>query len=89
MNFPDDWRNEKYQTTFEEELRALERRSVLDKTFCITEIEGTLETLYLSDGSDWLGRGELQDIILSAAIAAHEHFITEWKSAQGKNEKNV
>jgi hypothetical protein len=32
------------------------------------------------DGADWAGRGEVQDIIMAATIAAYEHFIAEWKA---------
>jgi hypothetical protein len=36
------------------------------------------------DGADWGGRGSLQDIILSARIAAYERFIAQWKAETAK-----
>ncbi|MDR0644435.1 MAG: hypothetical protein LBG05_05925 [Treponema sp.] len=75
------WRDEKYEEVFEQELRGLERRRT--NTGCTVEdIEGLLESLYRLDGDNWLGRGEVQDIVTSATIAAHERFIAEWKSAR-------
>jgi hypothetical protein len=72
------WKDIKYQETFEAELRGLERRKALDPSCTIEDLEGTLRHLYNLDGDDWLGRGEVQDIIMAATIAAYEHFITEW-----------
>jgi hypothetical protein len=74
------WQDKKYAEVFEQELLGLERRKV--NTDCtIEDIEGLLESLYRLDGDDWLGRGGVQDIVISATIAAHERFIAEWKSA--------
>jgi hypothetical protein len=47
----------------------------------IEDIESLLKSLYKLDGDDWLGRGEVQDIVMSATLAAYEHFIAEWKRA--------
>jgi hypothetical protein len=78
----DNWRDLKYQETFDQELLGLERRREADPTCRIEDIEGTLKHLYIMDGSDWYGRGDLQDIISAATIAAHEHFIAEWKAGK-------
>jgi len=77
----DDWRDEKYREVFESTLGGLERRRGRDGTFALSDAEGTLKHLYIQDGNDQLGRGELQDIILGATIAAYEHFIAEWKAS--------
>jgi hypothetical protein len=82
MGESDKWRDLKYQETFDQELLGLERRREADPNCTITDIEGTLKHLYIMDGSDWYGRGELQDIISSATIAAHEHFLAEWKAGK-------
>jgi hypothetical protein len=37
------------------------------------------------DGADWLGRGQVQDITLSATIAAYELFISEWKGEKSRD----
>jgi hypothetical protein len=76
------WRDLKYQEVFDQELRGLERRKAIDKMCTPEDLEGILATLYMTDGSDWLGRGDLQDIVLAATIAAYEHFIAEWKNSE-------
>lgn len=75
-----DWRDFKYEETFKQELRGLHRRRESDPGCTITDLEGMLRHLYKMDGSDWIGRGEVQDITMSATIAAYEHFIAEWKA---------
>ena len=80
MNASETWREAKYTETFEGELRGLARRREADPSCKIADIEGTLKHLYIMDGADWGGRGELQDIVMSATIAAYEHFIAEWKA---------
>ena len=80
MGESDNWRDLKYRETFEQELRGLEMRRASDPNCTIEDLEGTLKHLYIMDGSDWIGRGDLQDVILYATIAAYEHFIMEWKA---------
>lgn len=76
-----DWRDAKYNETFSSTLLGLENRKKVDAQFSAADAEGVLKHLYIQDGNDWLGRGELQDAILGATIAAYEHFIHEWKAA--------
>jgi hypothetical protein len=79
-----EWRELKYEETFEQELRGLERRR--SATSCaIAEIEEQLESLYKLDGDNWIGRGEVQDIVMSATLAAYEHFLAEWRREDGTN----
>jgi hypothetical protein len=37
-----------------------------------SEFAGMLEALYVQEGNDWLGRGEAEETVLSATIAAFE-----------------
>jgi hypothetical protein len=74
-----EWRDVKYRNTFEEELRGLRRRRESDPRCTVEDLEGVLKHLYVMDGADWYGRGEVQDIIMAATIAAYERFIAEWK----------
>jgi len=75
-----DWKNVKYLEIFEEELRGLTRRRASDPLCRVEDIEGMLQHLYIMDGADWYGRGDVQDIIMAATIAAYEHFIAGWKA---------
>jgi len=75
-----DWKDVKYLEIFEEELRGLTRRRASDPLCRVEDIEGMLQHLYIMDGADWYGRGDVQDIIMAATIAAYEHFIAGWKA---------
>jgi len=87
MSLSVDWKDVKYSEIFEQELRGLERRRNADPQCTAEDIEKVLENLYIMDGADWYGRGDLQDTILSATIAAYEHFIAEWKKQTGENSR--
>jgi len=76
-----EWRDEKYREVYDSNLSGLERRKQIDPSFAIEDAEGILSHLYIQEGNDWTGRGELQDLVLGATIAAHEHFIAVWRSA--------
>jgi hypothetical protein len=78
MGSSQDWRDTKYDETFEEELRGLERRRAADPNCTLADIEGTLKHLYIMDRADWGGRGGVQDVTMAATIAAYEHFIARW-----------
>ena len=80
MGASEEWRDIKYRETFEEETRGLERRRQSDPNCRIEDLEGTLKHLYIMDGADWGGRGDVQDTIMAAVIAAHESFISRWKA---------
>ena len=80
MGSSQEWQNTTYTTTFEEELRGLQRRRAADSNCTIADIEGTLKHLYIMDGADWGGRGSVQDATMAATIAAYEYFIAAWKA---------
>ena len=84
MNASIEWRNVKYDEIFEQELRGLERRRKSDPRCTVGDIEAVLQNLYIMDGADWGGRGDVQDIIVAATIAAYEHFIALWKAEEKK-----
>jgi hypothetical protein len=75
MGSSTEWQDKTYAETFESELRGLERRRAADPNCTIADLEGSLKHLYIMDGSDWLGRGSVQDAVMAATIAAYEHFI--------------
>jgi hypothetical protein len=80
MSVGEEWRADKYQQVFDDEIRGLVRRSQSDPDCKIEDLEGILRNLYIRDGADIDGRGSLQDTILAATIAAYEHYIANWKS---------
>ena len=80
MNESVDWRIKKYEEIFEQELRGLERRRDFDPRCSIKDLEGVLSALYIMDGADSYGRGDVQDTVMAATIAAYEHFIAQWEA---------
>lgn len=74
-----DWREKKREETFEGTVRGLRNRRNVDSAFTIADAHSSLKDLYILEGNDWLGRGELGDIVTSATIAAYELFIHEWE----------
>ncbi|MDR0465245.1 MAG: hypothetical protein LBG94_09080 [Treponema sp.] len=79
MAISEEWQEIKYREVFEQELRGLSRRCQSDPNCKIEDLQATLRNLYIMDGADQGGRGCLQDTIMSATIAAYEHFIAEFE----------
>ena len=77
MSSSDGWKAVKYDEIFDMELRALQRRCDSEPKCTVKDIEGILKNLYIMDGAE--GMGEVQSISMAATIAAHEHFIAQWK----------
>ena len=75
-----DWKKTKYAEIFDQEVLGLVRRRKSDPFCTVKDIEGVLQHLYIMDGADWYGRGDVQDITMAATIAAYEHFIAQWKA---------
>ena len=75
-----EWKEIKYSEIFEEEIRGLDRRRNNDPLCTVEDLVKVLKNLYIMDGADWYGRGDVQDITMAATIAAYEHFIAEWKA---------
>jgi hypothetical protein len=80
MGVSEEWRDVRYKETFEEETRGLIRRRQSDPGCKIEDLQGILKALYIMDGADQGGRGNVQDTIMAATIAAYERFISEWKA---------
>ena len=74
-----EWKEQKYKEVYEQELRGLTRRREADKNCTVNDIEGVLEHLYIMEGADLGGRGDVQDITIAATIAAYEYFISAWR----------
>ena len=82
-----DWREQKRKEVFESSLAGLENRRRVDPGFTFEDARSALEHLYVLEGNDWQGRGELGDIVTAATIAAYEDFVFEWRAVieAGKN----
>jgi hypothetical protein len=80
MGASSDWQDITYQESYAKELQGIMRRMETGVSCTLEDLEGTLKHLYSMDGSDWLGRGEVQSIILAATIAAYETVLEELKS---------
>ncbi len=74
-----DWEDKKYQEVFDDETRLLVRRRAADESCSIDDIQGILDSLYVLDGNNVEGRSSVQQIVLSATIAAYEAFIHQWQ----------
>ena len=85
MSVSVEWRDIKYKEIFDQETRGLNRRRQFDPDCKVEDLEAILKNLYIMEGADIDGRGSLQDTILSATIAAYEHFITQFKEELGSN----
>ena len=74
-----EWREKTYDQSFASALASLRKRKAEDPGFSPESVRAILAHLYVQDGNDWGGRGELQDLQLQSTIAAHEAFVAEWE----------
>lgn len=75
INDEKTWQDALYEKVFNEEWTGLARRMETDPSCTASDLRAMLRHFYEMDGSDWLGRGEVQSLNLSATIAAYESFI--------------
>ncbi len=57
---------------------SLEHRRQNDPEFNLMEMKRLLETEYVNQGNDWVGRGSLFDVVEEATLAAYELFYSRW-----------
>ena len=77
-----EWKQTAYDDTYSQTLKSLERRRAEDPSFTVEAARGQLKHLYIQDGNDWVGRGELQDIVMQATLDAYEHYVSA-REAEG------
>lgn len=75
-----DWETEKFGELFDDEIRVLQRRRLNDPGCTVSDLQGTLDALYILEGNNMAGRSRVHEIALSASIAAYEKFIDDWKN---------
>ncbi len=73
-----DLKEKHYKEVFDATFAQLTLRRRL-KQLSLEECRKLLETEYINQGNDWVGRGSLQEIVSSATIAAYEVFIVNWE----------
>lgn len=79
MSEINDWEADKFNELFDDEIRVLHRRRNHDPDCSVSDLEGTLNALYVLEGNNMEGRSRVHEIAISASIAAYEKFIDEWK----------
>lgn len=67
-----------YNLNFEKTLTNLESQKE-SSIFDINDVEKALEALYVYEGLDMDGRGELKEAEIASSIAAYQVFITSIK----------
>jgi hypothetical protein len=75
----DAWEQRVYDEVFDTLCRQIEKQRQEDPRFSLDDLEGLLESQYIYQGNDWVGRGRLADLRTSATIAAYEHCLAEWR----------
>jgi len=73
-----DYREKLYEDTFNNVCKEMRHRRQNDPQFSKEELEGVLRSLYVDQGNDWVGRGEVRDLINEATISACELVLSEW-----------
>ncbi len=81
-----DWKDRKFDEVYRSCLGSLHRQKETDGSFTLETARGVLEHLYVQEGNDWTGRGEVQDIQIEASIAAYERFLSDWASEPASRE---
>lgn len=80
-----DWEQMEFDRVFDSVYQNLKDHRRLVPEYSIKDLESFLETLYISDGNDWDGRGSVSSIKSNATIAACETFLADWREAEKKN----
>lgn len=81
-----DWKERKFDEVYRACLDSLDRQRRTDPSFTPEAARGVLEHLYIQEGNDWTGRGEVQDIQIEASIAAYERFLSDWAAKPASRE---
>lgn len=76
----DDYISNKFNEVFDEVYINLKIIIAEDPNYQIKDMENLLNDLYVIDGNNLMGRGEIQDTILYATIIAIEIVLSEWKN---------
>ncbi|MCW7753661.1 hypothetical protein OOT00_06645 [Desulfobotulus sp. H1] len=73
------WRENLFEETFDRTFMELTRQGEMHSGLPITEIEARLNDRYLRYGHGWDGGSPVQEVMLSAEIAALEAVLAQWR----------
>lgn len=73
------WREILFEETFDRICAEVRRQKDASPRFSIGDLEARLNDRYLSYGHGWDGGGPVQEVRLSAEIAALESLLAEWR----------
>ena len=79
---PESWRQQRYDEVFEAVVERTRQRRARDPDFTVARLTELLETEYVNQGNDWIGRGALREVTQAATIAAYERVLTEWRAEE-------
>ena len=82
-----DWEERKYREVFEQTCSQLWTRRLDDPTFTRQQAQGLLESAYIDQGNDYIGRGPVAEIVQAATIAAYELILAKWSEEIGPGEE--
>jgi len=83
-----DYLDQRYDDTFEAVFEALYEMARMTPVNAERHIRQTLKYLYVRQGNDWTGRGDIGNAGLDASVAAHEAVLAEL-TANGRDRKGV
>ena len=69
-----------FDENYERTLHRLQTASQ-SVSFSLETINGELTALYLYEGHDWTGRGELKQAEIAGSILAYQVFLRRWQEA--------
>ncbi|MDY0161813.1 hypothetical protein [Desulfobotulus sp.] len=73
------WRETLFEETFDRICAEVRRQKAANPRFSMTDLEARLNDRYLSHGHGWDGGSPVQEVRLSAEIAALESLLAEWR----------
>ncbi|WP_142413036.1 hypothetical protein [Hathewaya massiliensis] len=82
-----DLDQEKYDLIFENAYNDFIKTMKEDPNYSIESLESLLESMYIVQGNDQLGRGSRHDISINATIAAAETVLYEWRKQLRKSKQ--
>lgn len=82
-----DLDQEKYDLIFENAYNDFIKTMKEDPNYSIESLESLLESMYIVQGNDQLGRGSRHDISINATVAAAETVLYEWRKELRKSKQ--